>query len=48
VPQACSVLHVHLPRSVSYEWAGEAAGAVNQDGFRLDLEVKQLNLVLKL
>jgi hypothetical protein len=39
---------VHLPRTVSYEWSGQAAGAVAQDGFRLDLEVKQLNLVLKL
>jgi hypothetical protein len=46
--QACSLLHVHLPRSVSYEWSGASAGAVNQDGFRLDLEVKQLNLLLKL
>jgi hypothetical protein len=46
--QACSLLHVHLPQTLEYEWTGTSPGAINQDGFRLDLEVKQLNLVLKL
>lgn len=46
--QACALLHVHLPQNLSYEWTGTSPGAINQDGFRLDLDVKQLNLVLKL